>query len=132
VEVGNPPVIVDTNALSAIADERDRIRELLGTATGIAVPVIAIGEYRSGIARSRDFLRYQQWLDEFILASRVLDIDESTTRSYAEISLELRKVGKPIPTNDIWIAALCRQHELPLLSRDRHFDTVSGIQRIEW
>lgn len=125
-------MIVDTNALSAIADERDRIRELLGKATGIAVPVIAIGEYRSGIARSRDFLRYQQWLDEFILASRVLDIDESTTRRYADIALELRKVGKPIPTNDIWIAALCRQHELPLLSRDRHFDTVSGIQRIEW
>lgn len=125
-------MIVDTNALSAIADERDRIRELLGRAKGIAVPVIAIGEYRSGIARSRDFLRYQQWLDEFIRASRILDIDESTTRRYAEVSLELRKVGKPIPTNDIWIAALCRQHELPLLSRDRHFDTVSGIQRIEW
>jgi tRNA(fMet)-specific endonuclease VapC len=132
VEVRNPPVIVDTNALSAIADERDRIRELLGTAKEIALPVIAIGEYRSGIARSRDFPRYQQWLDEFILASRVLDIDESTTRRYAEVSLELRKVGKPIPTNDIWIAALCRQHELPLLSRDRHFDTVSGIRRIEW
>ena len=125
-------MIVDTNALSAIADERDRIRELLGTAKGIAVPVIAIGEYRSGIARSREFLRYRQWLDEFLLASRVLDIDESTTHRYAEVSLELRKVGKPIPTNDIWIAALCRQHKLPLLSRDRHFDAVSGIQRIEW
>jgi tRNA(fMet)-specific endonuclease VapC len=132
VEVRNPPVIVDTNALSAIADERARIREVLAIATGIAVPVIAIGEYRSGIARSRDFLRYQQWLDEFILASRVLDIDEATSRSYADISLELRQVGKPIPTNDIWIAALCRQHELPLLSRDRHFDPISGIQRIEW
>ncbi len=125
-------MIVDTNALSAIADERDQIRELLRRATGIAVPVIAIGEYRSGIARSRNFLRYQQWLDEFILSSRVLDIDEFTTRSYADISLELRQLGKPIPTNDIWIAALCRQHELPLLSRDRHFDTVSGIRRIEW
>lgn len=125
-------MIVDTNALSAIADERDRIRELLGTAKVIAVPVIAIGEYRSGIARSRDFLRYRQWLNEFLLASRVLDIDESTTHRYAEVSLELRKVGEPIPTNDIWIAALCRQHELPLLSRDRHFDAVSGIQRIEW
>ena len=125
-------MIVDTNALSAIADGRDRIRELLGKATGIAVPVIAIGEYRSGIARSRDFLRYQHWLEEFILASRVLDIDESTARRYADISLELRKAGKPIPTNDIWIAALCRQHEIPLLSRDRHFDVVGGIQRIEW
>jgi len=65
-------------------------------------------------------------------ASRVLDADESTTRCYADISLELRQAGRPIPTNDIWIAALCRQHELPLLSRDRHFDTLSGIQRLEW
>jgi tRNA(fMet)-specific endonuclease VapC len=125
-------MIVDTNALSAIADERDRITDVLAAATGIAVPVIAIGEYRSGIARSRNFLRYQRWLDEFIAASRVLTIDESTTHSYADIALELRQMGKPIPTNDIWIAALCRQHSLPLLSRDRHFDRINGIQRIEW
>jgi predicted nucleic acid-binding protein len=44
----------------------------------------------------------------------------------------LRQAGKPIPTNDLWIAALCRQHGLPLLSRDRHFDVVSGVQRLEW
>lgn len=125
-------MIVDTNALSAIADERDRIREVLATATGIAVPVIAIGEYRSGIARSRNFPRYQEWLDEFIRASRVLLVDESTTYRYADIALELRESGTPIPTNDIWIAALCRQHDLPLLSRDRHFDAVSKLQRIEW
>lgn len=125
-------MIVDTNALSAIADERDRIREVLAAATGLAVPVIAIGEYRSGIARSRNFPRYQQWLDEFIRASRVLQVDESTTYRYADIALELRESGKPIPTNDIWIAALCRQHNLPLLSRDRHFDAVSKLQRIEW
>jgi tRNA(fMet)-specific endonuclease VapC len=125
-------MIVDTNALSAIADERDRITEVLAAATGIVLPVIAIGEYRSGIARSRNFLRYQRWLDEFIAASRVLAIDESTTHSYADIALELRQMGKPIPTNDIWIAALCRQHSLPLLSRDRHFDRINGIQRIEW
>jgi tRNA(fMet)-specific endonuclease VapC len=125
-------MIVDTNALSAIADDRDRITEVLAAATGIAVPVIAIGEYRSGIARSRNFLRYQRWLEEFIVASRVLNIDESTTHTYADIALELQQIGKPIPTNDIWIAALCRQHCLPLLSRDHHFDRVARIPRIEW
>ena len=62
----------------------------------------------------------------------VLDIDEETTHSYAFIGLELKKKGKPIPTNDLWIAALCRQHSFPLLSRDRHFDFVSGLQRIDW
>ena len=132
MEVGDLPVIVDTNALSAIADERDRIREVLGTAAALAIPVIAIGEYRSGIALSRDAARYREWLDEFILASQVLEIDESTTHHYADIVLEIRRIGKPIPTNDIWIAALCRQHGLPLLSKDHHFDVVNRLQRIEW
>jgi predicted nucleic acid-binding protein len=46
--------------------------------------------------------------------------------------LELKRMGKPIPANDLWIAALCRQHSFPLSSRDRHFDVVPGIKRIEW
>ena len=67
----------------------------------------------------------------------VLDANEPTTRYYAEIILELKQLelkrkGRPIPTNDIWIAALCRQHSLPLLSRDRHFDLVPGIRRVGW
>ena len=51
---------------------------------------------------------------------------------YAEIIFGLRQKGKPIPTNDLWIAALCRQHSLPLLSRDRHFDQVAGLNRVGW
>jgi predicted nucleic acid-binding protein len=62
----------------------------------------------------------------------VLDVNEPTTQYYAEISAELKRMGKPIPTNDLWIAALCRQHGLPLLSRDRHFDAVPGTKRIDW
>ena len=62
----------------------------------------------------------------------VLDIDRDTTYQYAKIGLELKKIGKPIPSNDLWIAALCGQHSLPLLSRDRHFDVVSGLKRLEW
>jgi len=45
---------------------------------------------------------------------------------------ELKRSGRPIPGNDLWIAALARQHALPLLSRDRHFDLVPGVQRIGW
>ena len=57
---------------------------------------------------------------------------ELMTYHYAAIGLELKKSGKPIPTNDLWIAALCRQHALPLISHDRHFDVVKGLERIEW
>jgi predicted nucleic acid-binding protein len=49
-----------------------------------------------------------------------------------EIRLELKKVGRPIPSNDLWIAALSRQHSLPILTRDRHFDAVKGASRLSW
>jgi predicted nucleic acid-binding protein len=62
----------------------------------------------------------------------VLDVDEETTHHYAAMGWELKRSGKPIPANDLWIAALCRQHSLPLISRDRHFDVVRGLERIDW
>ncbi|HLJ25915.1 MAG TPA: PIN domain-containing protein [Candidatus Angelobacter sp.] len=63
---------------------------------------------------------------------RILDIDEQTTISYAAVRRELKKAGTPIPSNDAWIAALCRQHSLPVVSRDRHFDAVPGLKRLHW
>jgi predicted nucleic acid-binding protein len=94
--------------------------------------VIVLGEYRLGIAQSRHKLSYESWLRDWVSAVSVLDIDEETTHSYAAIGFELRTKGKPIPANDLWIAALCRQYSLPLLSRDRHFDFVPGLRRIAW
>lgn len=125
-------MILDTNALSAVADGEASAVELVAGADRIAVPVIVLGEYRMGIAQSRYRASYESWLREWIAAVFVLDINEKTTQSYASIGLELKKKGKPIPANDLWIAALCRQHSLPLLSRHRHFDFVSDLQRHDW
>ncbi len=94
--------------------------------------MIVLGEFRFGIAQSRRHDDYENWLLRLIAASRVLEIDERTTRHYAEARVDLKGIGRPIPTNDLWIAALCRQHSLPLLSRDRHFDAVPGMTRISW
>jgi tRNA(fMet)-specific endonuclease VapC len=125
-------LILDTNALSAVADGEGSAIELVARAERLAVPVIVLGEYRLGIAQSRQKASYESWLRQWIAAVLVLDIDEETTRSYAAIGLELKKTGRPIPVNDLWVAALCRQHSLPLLSRDRHFDLVSGLRRLDW
>ena len=125
-------MILDTNALSAVADGEDSAIELVARVERLAVPVIVLGEYRLGIAQSRQKASYESWLRQWIAAVLVLDIDEETTRSYAAIGLELKKTGRPIPVNDLWVAALCRQHSLPLLSRDRHFDLVSGLRRLDW
>lgn len=125
-------MILDTNALSGAADGHPGALHVIAAAERIAVPVIVLGKYRLGIAQSRHRTEYEEWLREWIAAVTVLDVDQDTTLQYATIGLQLKKSGKPIPSNDLWIAALCRQHSLPLLSRDRHFDAVSGLKRLEW
>lgn len=127
-----PQLILDTNAVSEFADSEPAILELLAGVQRIALPVVVVGEYRFGIGRSRHATDYNHWLNRLIIESNVLDITDQTTHHYAGIWLDLRQIGKPIPMNDVWIAALCRQHDLPLLSRDRHFDLVSGIRRLDW
>ena len=125
-------MILDTNALSAAADDDPGLAAVLARAEQIEIPVIVLGEYRHGIAQSRHRTSYENWLAGLLNDCLVLDIQDPTTHHYAEISLELKRKDKPIPTNDRWIAALCRQHSLPLLSRDRHFDLVTEIKRIAW
>jgi tRNA(fMet)-specific endonuclease VapC len=125
-------MILDTNALSAAAADDPAVIALLADAEEVAIPVIVLGEYRYGIAQSRNRTSYANWLKGLVQDCLVLDIQEPTTQCYAEITLELKQKGRPIPTNDVWIAALCRQHGLPLLSRDRHFDLIAGNKRIGW
>jgi tRNA(fMet)-specific endonuclease VapC len=125
-------MLVDTNALSAIADDHPDVVSVIARSDQMAIPVIVLGEYRYGIAQSRHRAAYENWLTEFLRDCLVFDVNESTATHYAEVALQLKRAGKPIPSNDLWIAALCRQHSLPLLSRDRHFDFVTGMKRIGW
>ena len=127
-----PQIILDSNAVSDFAESAPAIMEILAGVQRLALPVVAIGEYRFGIAQSRHATDYNHWLDQLIIQSSVLDIVDETARHYAAVRLALKQIGKPIPMNDVWIAALCRQHDIPLLSRDRHFDAVPGIQRLAW
>jgi tRNA(fMet)-specific endonuclease VapC len=125
-------LILDTNALSAVVEGDPVLAPLLRKAAQIAIPVIVLGEYRYGISYSRNRPQYEEWLTEYLRNFRILEVEERTTIPYGAVRSELKKAGTPIPSNDVWIAALCRQHALPLLSRDRHFDLVRGIQRVNW
>ena len=125
-------MILDTNGLSAVAEGESALEPILRKAAQVAIPVIVLGEYRYGISQSRNRKPYERWLAEYLPTFRILDVDERTTLSYSAIRTELKRAGTPIPSNDVWIAALCRQHSLPLLSRDQHFDAVAGIRRVQW
>ena len=125
-------MILDTNGVSAMADGIPGLETLIRAAPALAIPVIVLGEYRYGIAHSQHRRRYEEWLNGLLRNCRVLRVDESTAGEYATIRGELKRAGTPIPANDAWIAALARQHAMPVISRDEHFDFVPKLERLSW
>jgi len=125
-------MILDTNALSAFAGGIPPVVQQIATADELHVPVIVLGDYRFGIATSGRRHQYEAWLARGRAFWNVLPIVEETATHYASIRQQLKRAGAPLPANDVWIAALARQHDLPVLSRDAHFDAVSGLTRLSW
>ena len=125
-------MIVDTNALSAILDGDSAIAPVFERADVLAIPVITLGEYRFGISQSKRRAEHENSLQRNLPLYQILSITEETSEHYAQLRLALKRAGTPIPSNDLWIAALCRQHGFPVLSKDRHFDRVKGLRRVEW
>jgi tRNA(fMet)-specific endonuclease VapC len=125
-------VILDTNALSAWAENDRTLLQALPFDRPLYLPVIVLGEYRFGIKLARDRVARETWLEGLVAALTVLVVDDATARHYAGIHEELRGAATPIPENDLWISALARQYSLPVVSRDAHFDKVEGVQRVSW
>ena len=125
-------MILDTNAISALFEGDRGLADALENCPRLSLPVIAIGEYRYGLKRSRHRQQLAPLLDTLIAESEVLEIDEATTVAFAAVRDHLRAAGRPIPENDVWIAALSRQYQLPVLSLDSHFDGVPDLVRISW
>ncbi|HZK81611.1 MAG TPA: type II toxin-antitoxin system VapC family toxin [Humisphaera sp.] len=124
--------MLDTNALSAMADRDKALEHCLGSAPTLALPVIVLGEYRYGIRNSRHRATYESWLNERLSFFEVLPIETATAETYAELRHELRALGKPVPENDLWIAALARQYSLTIVSRDRHFTSIPKVRLLSW
>ena len=125
-------MILDTNALSALIDGDPGIEAALQDVTDLKLNSISLGEYRFGILQSRHRTEYENELSQLEADFEVLTVDVMTAALYALVRFELKSLGQPIPYHDIWIAALARQHGLPILSRDSHFDSVRGIRRLSW
>ena len=125
-------MILDTNALSAFADGVPPVVQQIARADELHIPVIVLGEYRFGTPTSRRRSEYDEWLARGRPFWNVLPVIEETATHYAKIRQQLKKAGTPLPANDVWVAALARQHQLPVLSRDAHFDAVPGLTRLSW
>ncbi len=125
-------MILDTNALSALAGRDQDLIQKIRLAPRLLTTLISLGELEFGIRQSRKQKELRSWLGSFLEEAEVLNPSKDTLPHYAQIRLELKTAGTPIPANDCWIAALARQHKLPVVSRDRHFDKVTGIKRVGW
>ena len=125
-------MIFDTNALSAFLLADRALLAVVPASVVIRLPVNVLGEYRSGLLKSRERVKLGRLLDEFQKVVEVLPVDEMTVQPYAEIREQLHKAVRPIPENDTWIAALAVQHQLPVLTKDRHFETIAGVRCVSW
>lgn len=123
---------LDTNRYADLCRGESFVVEAVERADEVWLPFIVVGELRAGFAVGTQGHHNEAVLRRFLLKSgvRVLYADEQTTHHYAAIYRQLRKQGTPIPTNDMWIAALVLQHSLLLLARDAHFEAIPQLTRM--
>ena len=125
-------VLLDTNRLSDALAQVDEVIDVLETSEVVFVPVIALGEIRSGFLGGRRAADNETRLAWFLSQDgvQVLSVDGPVSHRYAQIHRSLRAVGTPIPTNDLWIAAIAIEHGLAVYTRDDHFTAIPGLARV--
>lgn len=125
-------IALDTNRyVDAMRGEKKAVLTL-GRADEIYLPFVVLAELRAGFLGGSRGVENEKNLIRFLDSPRVevLYADESTTHQYARLYVQLRRQGTPIPTNDLWIAALVLQHDLQLFARDKHFEHVPQLPRL--
>ena len=125
-------VALDTNRYVDYCRAVPEAVEVVRRADRIFLPFVVIAELRAGFLGGSRGRENEARLVELISSARadVLLADEATTHHYARLFIQLRKQGTPIPTNDLWTAALVVQHNLRLFARDRHFDSLPQLARV--
>jgi len=123
---------LDTNRYVDLCKGVPETVDLLTVADAVYLPFVVLGELRAGFALGRRPAENERVLQRFLLKEgvEVLYADDQTTHHYARAFRQLRRQGTPIPTNDLWIAALVLQHDLVLHDRHKHFDHLPQLVRI--
>ena len=123
---------LDTNRYADLQRGEADVVYVLQHAAAIYLPLVVLGELRAGFLGGNRAAANEQILATFLGRANihVLAPDEATTDHYAALFNQLRRNATPIPTNDLWIAALVVQHDLTLYSRDAHFDRVPQLRRL--
>lgn len=123
------PILIDTNSYAAFRQNVHSIVEVIQHAESIAISPIVLGELLAGFEHGSKTKKNRDELHEFLQSSRVkiFTLTSDTSNFYSQIYSSLRKKGKPIPTNDMWIAAQALENGCVLCSYDKHFKAIEGL-----
>lgn len=123
-------VAVDTNRLTDLLRGDARLAERLGACDEVWVPLMVLGEIKAGFLGGAQ--RHNEALLQRFLAKATVSVllpGRETAEHYGRIFVQLKRAGTPVPDNDLWIAALALEHDLTLITRDRHFERIGQLPR---
>jgi tRNA(fMet)-specific endonuclease VapC len=123
--------LLDTNIIIRLFGEDEVILDWLKKVSDIFVPCIVLGELLYGAQKSANVDANTVKIMEFSSQVKALPCDTETAQHYANIKNMLRKKGRPIPENDIWIGSIAKQYNLTLVTGDSHFKEIEGIKLTE-
>jgi predicted nucleic acid-binding protein len=123
------PILVDTNAYAAFKRGETAIIEVIQHAETLAISPIVLGELLSGFECGNKVKKNRDELQQFLKSSRIriFSITPDTANFFSQIYASLRAKGKPIPSNDMWIAAQVLENGCVLCSHDHHFKAIDGL-----
>jgi len=124
-------IALDTNRITDLFRGDLDLAEQLGTAEEVWIPLFALGEIKAGLLGGTQQRRNESLLNRLLAKPTVgvLLPGRETAEHYARIFVQLRRAGTPVPDNDLWIAALVLEHDLVLITRDRHFERIPQVVR---
>ena len=125
-------VLLDTSVVIPYFKGEATIRANFITSPTLFLPQTALGELYCGANLSQNPSKNFLQIQNFLLAVIVLSPGLATAEHYGRVRAQLARAGTPIPENDIWIAALALENQLPLAARDAHFDNIVGLQVLKW
>ena len=124
--------LLDTNAVIARFSGEASVLELLINADELYISTTVLGELFHGAQKSMRVAENIERIERAAAEITILDCDIETARWYGKVHHGLSAKGRPIPQNDIWIAAVALQHGLTLLTKDQHFQNVDDLSIQSW
>lgn len=128
----NGKFLLDTNIVIALFGNDYSVKKNIARAEEVYIPITVVGELYYGAFKSSKTEENLSHINNFINANTILTHDAETSKKYGYVKHMLQKKGRPIPENDIWIAAIALQFDLCLISRDGHFLHIDNLQKASW